>query len=94
MTALLHRGTAKPTAFFSGLCERVVPTHATMTELTAYVPTGKMKHATYRPTWLSVDAAATNPATATVKAAVICHVRSWNLPELYAKDTLATPARM
>lgn len=34
------------TAFLSGLCDSVVPTHATITELTEYVPAAKRKHDT------------------------------------------------
>ena len=65
-----------------------------MTELTEYAPIAKTKHATYLAAVLSVAAATAKPAMAIPRPAVMCHVRSWNLPELQPKAIPAAPAKM
>lgn len=85
---------AKTTAFFSFVWDRVDEAHPMMTELTEYAPMAKMKHATYLAAVLSVAAATANPTMAIPSPAVMCQVRSWNLPELQPKAMPAAPAKM
>ena len=65
-----------------------------MTELTEYAPIAKMKQATYLAAVLSVAAATAKPTMAIPRPAVMCHVRSWYLPELQPKAMPAAPAKM
>jgi hypothetical protein len=81
------------TAFFSGVCDSVVAIHPTMAEFTEYAPIGKRKQATYLPAVLTVEAAVMNPTIANPSPAEMCMVRSWNLPELQPKNTVANPAQ-
>lgn len=89
-----ERDLNKHTAFFSLVCDSVEDAQPMMTELTAYAPIGKMKHATYRAAVFKVAAASAKPAMATLRPAVMCHVLSCQRPELQPKNMPAAPANI
>lgn len=62
------------------------------TELTPYVPMVKITMETYRPAKFIVAAAEMKPTTATALDAVICHVRSLNLPDDQDTAMVTAPA--
>ena len=68
-------------AFFSFVWPHVLETHPRMMLFTAYVPMANTHMAKYLAPVFSVAAASTKPKTATALAAVICQVRSLNLPD-------------
>lgn len=73
--------TDRLTAFFSGLEPRVAETQPRIIDLTAHAPLAKGKHDTYRAAMLSVAHEMTKTTIAALMHAMICHVRSLNLPD-------------
>lgn len=83
---------ASADAFFSLVCPQVLPHHARIMELTAYVPIVKTHMAKYRAPTLSVAQPRTKPNIAIIFATVMCHVLSLKWPDDRAHKMEIPPA--